>query len=106
MYISHGVKRCYFGNTLTARKNRRNTAQSAMLEPHPSAAAEPEVRSFSSVDGNTCLLAGAEQEGPAHNPWSTEGPSPVVDVWMSLVVSLPNRRANPPCLQNKHKISS
>ena len=33
----------------------------------------PEARSFSSVDGNTCLLAGAEQEGPAHNPWSTHG---------------------------------
>ena len=31
----------------------------------------PEVRSFYSVDDNTCLLAGAEQEGPAHNPWST-----------------------------------
>jgi len=30
----------------------------------------PEVRSFSSVDGNTCLLAGAEQEGLAPNPWS------------------------------------
>ena len=33
----------------------------------------PEVRSFSSVDGNTCLLAGAEQEGLAHNPCSTQG---------------------------------
>ena len=38
----------------------------------------PEVRFFYSVDGNTCLLAGAEQEGPAHNPWSTQGPHPVV----------------------------
>ena len=37
----------------------------------------PEVRSFSSVDDNTYLLAGAEQEGPAHNPWSTHGPHPV-----------------------------
>ena len=25
-----------------------------------------------SVDGNTCLLAGAEQEGPAHNPCATQ----------------------------------
>ena len=37
-----------------------------------------EVRSFYSVDDNTCLLAGAEQEGPAHNPWSTQGPHPVL----------------------------
>ena len=37
----------------------------------------PEVRSFYSVDDKTCLLAGAEQEGPAHNPWSTQGPHPV-----------------------------
>ena len=38
----------------------------------------PEVRSFYSVDDKTCLLAGAEQEGPAHNPWSTHPPHPVV----------------------------
>ena len=37
----------------------------------------PEVRSFYSVSDKTCLLAGAEQEGPAHNPWSTHGPHPV-----------------------------
>ena len=59
----------------------RATAR-AMLEPHLSAAAEPEVRSFSSVDGNTCLLAGAEQEGLAHNPCSTHPPHPVYgDPW-------------------------
>ena len=28
----------------------------------------PEVRSIYSVDDKTCLPAGAEQEGPAHNP--------------------------------------
>ena len=39
----------------------------------------PEVRSFYSVDDNTCLLAGAEQEGLAHNPCSTQGPSPLRD---------------------------
>ena len=33
--------------------------------------------SFYSVSDKTCLLAGAEQEGPAHNPWSTQGPHPV-----------------------------
>ena len=27
-----------------------------------------EVRSIYSVDDKTCLLAGAKQEGPAHNP--------------------------------------
>ena len=37
----------------------------------------PEVRSFYSVSDKTCLLAGAEQEGLAHNPWSTHGPHPV-----------------------------
>ena len=37
----------------------------------------PEVRSFYSVDDNTCLLAGAEQEGLAHIPCSTQGPSPL-----------------------------
>ena len=38
----------------------------------------PEVRSFYSVDDKTCLLAGAEQESPAHNPWSTQGPHPAL----------------------------
>ena len=32
------------------------------------------IRSFYSASDKTCLLAGAEQEGPAHNPWSTHGP--------------------------------
>ena len=31
----------------------------------------PEVGFFYSVDDKTCLLAGAEQKGLAHNPWST-----------------------------------
>ena len=37
----------------------------------------PEVRSVYSVDDKTCLLAGAEQEGLAHNPCATQGPSPL-----------------------------
>ena len=36
----------------------------------------PEVRSFYSVDDKTCLPAGAEQEGPAHNPLVNSGSTP------------------------------
>ena len=46
----------------------------------------PEVRSFYSDDDNTGLLAGAEQEGPAHNPWSTHPPHPVAPLPRSSTV--------------------
>ena len=57
----------------------------------------PEVRSIYSVDDKTCLPAGAEQEGPAHNPCSTHPPHPVLRTSRWLAASsafLPEPRAN------------
>ena len=55
-----------------------------------------EVRSFYSVDDNTCLLAGAEQEGPAHNPWSTHGPHPVKILLFLWPAANPSHLGNAP----------